>query len=120
MTLCLEAYMTFVSLHHTDAPSSQTWQAYETPTGGKTANEIDLEEVVKKNRPLGRFMPDGSWDDEDPEGRARLARRQFLRIAMVASFTIAAYLFMQIILLGVEAREFDSENAHCDNLENES
>nr|XP_058949448.1 dnaJ homolog subfamily A member 3, mitochondrial-like [Pocillopora verrucosa] len=103
-----------------DAPPSQTWQAYETPTGGKTANEIDLEEVVKKKRPLGRFMPDGSWDDEDPEGRARLARRQFLRIAMVASFTIAAYLFMQIILLGVEAREFDSENAYCDNLENES
>ncbi|XP_027053817.1 dnaJ homolog subfamily A member 3, mitochondrial-like [Pocillopora damicornis] len=103
-----------------DAPPSQTWQAYETSTGGKTANEIDLEEVVKKKRPLGRFMPDGSWDDEDPEGRARLARRQFLRIAMVASFTIAAYLFMQIILLGVEAREFDSENAHCDNLENGS
>ncbi|XP_022799708.1 dnaJ homolog subfamily A member 3, mitochondrial-like [Stylophora pistillata] len=103
-----------------DAPPSQTWQAYETPTGGKTANEIDLEEVVKKKRPLGRFMPDGTWDDEDPEGRARVARRQFLRIAMIASFTIAAYLFMQIIFLGVEAREFDSENTRCDNLGNRS
>lgn len=109
-----------MSVYLTDASPSQAWQAYETPTGAKTAKKIDLEEVVKKKRSLGRFLPDGTWDDEDPEGRARVARQQFLRIAMVASFTIAAYMLMQIFMLGVEARELGWENDQSENLGNES
>ncbi|PFX19873.1 DnaJ-like subfamily A member 3, mitochondrial [Stylophora pistillata] len=56
-----------------DAPPSQTWQAYETPTGGKTANEIDLEEVVKKKRPLDQSTKTTAEDDSGLLGRLKKA-----------------------------------------------
>lgn len=99
-----------MSIHLTDDPASQSWQAYETPTGTNVPKEIELEEVVKKKRPLGRFMPDGTWDDEDPEARARRSKQHMLKIAAVTCFTAAAYMLLNFLFFGVEARMDETEN----------
>lgn len=51
-------------------------------------------------------MADGTWDDEDPEARARHTRQQFLKIMAVTCFTAAAYMFLHLMFFGVEASEY--------------
>lgn len=105
-----------MSVHLIDDSASQSWQAYETPTGANVAEEIELEEVVKKKRPLGRFMPDGTWDDEDPEARARRSKQHMLKLTAITCFTIAAYMLMHFLFLGVEARDDVTEILQFGNL----
>ena len=95
-------------------PTSQSWQAYETTVGANTSKEIELEEVVKKKRALGRFLPDGTWDDEDPEARARQAKQQTMKIIMVTSFTAAVYMLFHLMMFGIEPPE---DNFECENLD---
>ena len=96
--------------------TSQSWQAYETPAGANAPKEIELEEVVKKKRPLGRFMPDGTWDDEDPEARARRSKQHVLKLTAITCFTVATYMLMHFLFLGVEAREDATENVQLGHL----
>jgi len=104
-----------VSVHHTD-PTSEAWQAYETPTGENTAKKIEFEEVVEKKRPLGRFRSDGTWDDEDEEARARQTKLAFMRFVMVTSSVVAVYLLLHFYFFVLYAREKDSGEHQCGNL----
>lgn len=105
-----------MSIHLIDDTTSQSWQAYETPTGTNAPKEIELEEVVKKKRPLGRFMPDGTWDDEDPDARVRRSKQHLLKLTAITCFTVAAYMLMHFLFLGVEARENVTEYGHLGHL----
>lgn len=107
-----------MSIHLTDETTSQSWQAYETPAGAHAPKEIDLEEVVKKKRPLGRFMPDGTWDDEDPDARVRQSKQHMLKLTAITCFTVAAYMLMHLLFLGVEAREDMTKNVQLGHLGN--
>lgn len=104
------------SLHLIDDTTSQSWKAYETPAGANVPKEIELEEIVKKKRPLGRFMPDGTWDDEDPEARFRRSKQHMLKLTAITCFTVAAYMLMHFLFLGVEAREDVTENVQLGHL----
>lgn len=105
-----------MSIHLIDETTSQSWQAYETPTGANAPKEIELEEVVKKKRPLGRFMADGTWDDEDPDARVRRSKQHLLKLTAITCFTVAAYMLMHFLFLGVEARENVTEYGHLGHL----
>lgn len=109
-----------MSVHLTEEPIGQSWQAYETSTGTNTSKKIDLEEVVKKKHPMGKILPDGTFDDEDPEAKIRQAKRQFWLIMAVSCFILAAYMFSHLLLFGVEACEEKSENRQTEHLRNES
>ena len=109
-----------MSIHLIDETTSQSWQAYETPTGANAPKEIELEEVVKKKRPLGRFMPDGTWDDEDPDARVRRSKQHMLKLTAITCFTVAAYMLMHFLFLGVEAREDVTENVQLGHLGSEN
>ena len=104
-----------LSVHITDDSTSQSWQAYETPAGANIPKEIELEEVVKKKRPLGRFMPDGTWDDEDPEAKTRRSKQHMLKLTAITCFTLAAYMLMHFPFFGLEAREDVTENMQFGN-----
>ena len=109
-----------LSIHLIDETTSQSWQAYETPTGANAPKEIELEEVFKKKRPLGRFMPDGTWDDEDPDARVRRSKQHMLKLTAITCFTVAAYMLMHFLFLGVEAREDVTENVQLGHLGSEN
>lgn len=109
-----------MSVHLIDDSASQSWKAYETTAGANVSEEIELEEVVKKKRPLGRFMPDGTWDDEDPEARVRRSKQHMLKLTAITCFTIAAYMLMHFLFLGVEAREDVTEILQFGNLGSEN
>ena len=105
-----------VSIHHTD-PTSQAWQAYETSTGENSSKKIEFEEVVEKKRPFGRFRPDGTWDDEDDEAKARQTKLAFMRFVMVTSSVFAVYLLLHFYFFELSAHENDSKDAvQCRNI----
>lgn len=105
-----------MSIYHTDA-TNPAWQAYETPAGENTSKKIDFEEVVAKKRPFGRFRPDGTWDDEDEEAKARQAKLAAMRFIMVTSSVVAAYLLLDFYFFGLNARDKNSEDVQCASLE---
>ena len=80
-------------------PRYQFWQAFETPTGQKTSQEIEFEEVVEKRRPLGRFRPDRTFDDEDNEAKAKQIRLATLRLIWISSTIAAVYMLLHLPFL---------------------
>ena len=87
--------------------------------GEKISKQIDFEEVMERQRPLGRFRPDGTWDDEDEEARARQTKLAVMRFVMVTSSIVLVYLLLQFYFFGlqVNASDFESEDVHFENLE---
>ena len=94
-----------LSILHTDATTSRDWQAYETPKGENISKKIESEEVVEKKRPFGRFRPDGSWDDEDEEAKAKQTKLAVMRFIMVTSSVVAVYLLLNFYFFTLNARE---------------
>ena len=94
-----------LSIHHTDATTSHNWQAYEIPKGESISKKIESEEVVEKKRPFGRFRPDGSWDDEDEEAKAKQTKLAVMRFIMVTSSVVAVYLLLNFYFFTLNARE---------------
>ncbi|CAH3171002.1 unnamed protein product, partial [Porites evermanni] len=85
--------------------TSNDWQAYETPKGENISKKIESEEVVEKKRPFGRFRPDGSWDDEDEEAKAKQTKLAVMRFIMVTSSVVAVYLLLNFYFFTLNARE---------------